>query len=64
MHGDARDLAALKPRREAGQRDATEVTDAYAEGYDTPSSSAASLVPSTRLRIFCHAVSRAKSGEP
>src|ERR1700733_6312633 len=29
-----------------------------------PSFSAASFVPSTRLVIFCHAVSRAKSGDP
>jgi Transcriptional regulator len=33
-------------------------------GQPRPSFSAASFVPSTRLVIFCHAVSRAKSGEP
>jgi AcrR family transcriptional regulator len=33
-------------------------------GQPRPSFSAASFVPSTRLVIFCQAVSRAKSGEP
>ena len=34
------------------------------DGQLTPSFSAASLVPCTRLLIFCQAVSRAKSGDP